>query len=139
AQGEERVTLNPYLTTYFSYVHLILQSSFDRRLPLWFSRGLAGVLSNTVVTENQVLIGPPIPGHLETLREQARLPLAQLVAVTAESPEYRQDLRLQRFDAESWAFVHFLMFGEQGVMRDRLNRFTQMLTSGAAPEGAFAE
>jgi hypothetical protein len=37
--------LNPYTNAYFSYVNLILDSSFDRPIPLWFLRGLAGVAS----------------------------------------------------------------------------------------------
>src|SRR6185436_3336713 len=47
-KGEDTDTLNTYRSTYFSYVHLILQTSFERALPLWFARGLSEVLSNTL-------------------------------------------------------------------------------------------
>ncbi len=33
---------------------LLLGSSIDRELPPWFSRGLAGVLSNTIVNDETV-------------------------------------------------------------------------------------
>jgi hypothetical protein len=47
-RGDDTTTLNPYASAYFSYASLVLNSSFDRDLPLWFSLGLAGV-SNTIV------------------------------------------------------------------------------------------
>jgi hypothetical protein len=67
-RGEDDNLLNPYTTAYFAYVNLILTSSFGRDLPLWFSRGLAGVLSNTIVEGNQILLGPVIPWHLRRLQ-----------------------------------------------------------------------
>jgi tetratricopeptide (TPR) repeat protein len=138
-QGDDTITLNPYTSAYFSYAGLILNSSFDRELPLWFSLGLAGVLSNTIVRDNLILLGPPIPWHLEALRTQARLPLKQLIGVTRSSAEYKQANNRERFDAEAWAFVHFLMFGDQGKHQSAINRFSTLLSNGKDAEGAFTE
>jgi tetratricopeptide (TPR) repeat protein len=138
-QGEDALLLNPYTSAYFAYVHLIFTSSFDRDMPLWFSRGLAGVLSNTIVQGNEILLGPPIPWHLERLREGARLRLKELVAVTRTSKEYTQGDGLRRFDAQAWSLVHYLMFGHNAARQAGVNKFAALLSSGKDPEAAFAE
>jgi tetratricopeptide (TPR) repeat protein len=138
-QGDDTITLNPYTSAYFSYASLILNSSFDRELPLWFSLGLAGVISNTVVREKFLLLGPPIPWHLQTLRTQARLSLRQLIGVTRTSPQYKQANGREQFDAQAWAFVHFLMFGDKGAHRSAINRFSNLLSSGKDADAAFTE
>lgn len=138
-QAEDRDTINPYVNAYYSYVSLILQQSLDRDLPLWFTRGFAGVLSNTIVRDTHILFGPPIPWHLEQLRDGARLPLSALMSVTRTSPELARGDGLSRFDAQSWALVHFLMFGDRGVRRPTLNRFATLIASGSDPATAVRE
>jgi hypothetical protein len=77
--AEDKLDINPYVNSYFSYVSLILNQSVERDLPLWFSRGLAGVLSNTLVRDSKLLLGPPIPWHLERLRQGGRLKVPALI------------------------------------------------------------
>ncbi len=138
-QGEDGVLINPYTSAYFSYVNLILTSSFDRDLPLWFSRGLAGVLSNTIVRGNEILLGPPIPWHLERLREGPRLRMKDLIAVTRTSREYTQENGLGRFDAQAWSLVHYLMFGNNAARQAGINTFVSLVNGGTESESAFAE
>ena len=138
-RGDDRATVNPYSTSYFSYVNLILQSSFERPLPLWFSRGLSGVLSNTIVGDDFILLGPTIPWHLEQLRDSGRLPLLKLVSVTRDSAEYRSGSGLQRFDAQAWALMHYLMFADGGAHAAKVNRFATLVNTGGDQAGAFAE
>lgn len=130
------VMVNPHTSAYFSYANLVFTSSFAGTLPLWLSRGLSGVVSNTLVRERDVVVGAVIPWHLERLRER-RLPLRQMLATTRDSPEFRSENGLQYFDAQSWAFVHYLMFGEKGVHAPKLNAFVAALDRGDAPEAAF--
>jgi Tfp pilus assembly protein PilF len=137
--GQDGTLINPYTSAFFSYVNLILNSSFRRDLPLWFSRGLAGVQSNTIVQGNQILLGPPIPWHLERLQTDSRLRLKELITITRSSREYTQEAGLIRFDAQAWALVHFLMFGQNAQRREGINRFAALLSSGKDPEPAFSE
>ena len=44
-RAEDRDLINPHVNAYYSYASFILQESIDRKLPEWFSRGFAGVLS----------------------------------------------------------------------------------------------
>lgn len=131
------VMVNPHTSAYFSYANLVFTSSFAGTLPVWLSRGLSGVVSNTLVRESDVVIGAAIPWHLERLRERPR-PLRQMLGVTRLSPELRDEVGLQHFDAQSWAFVHYLMFGEQGVNAPKLNAFVAALERGESPDSAFA-
>ncbi|MEO6213057.1 MAG: hypothetical protein ABIP65_05455 [Vicinamibacterales bacterium] len=136
-RAKDSVMVNPHVSAYFSYANLALGSSFGRPLPLWVSRGLAGVLSNTLVRQNDVLVGTAIPWHLETLRER-RLPLAKMISATRGSPELARDEAARYFDAQCWAFVHYLMFGEEGRNAPRLNAYVGLLEKGQAPGDAFA-
>ena len=138
-EARDEIHINPYVTSYFSYVSLILQQSVGHSLPLWFSRGLAGVMSNTIVRESKIYLGPPIPWHLERLREGMRLKLPALLKVTRNSPEFRKGEDLSTFDAESWALVHFLMFGDNGARSPKFEQFAQMVVRGADPDVAFRE
>lgn len=132
-------TTNPHITAYFSYINLIMAQSQDRDLPLWFSNGLAGVLSNTLVREDHVLVGAPIPWELQVLREGPRSALPKFLTITRRSPEFTEAAQRQAFDAQAWAFVHFLMFGEKGRRAEALNRFAQLVSAGRDPQAAFAE
>lgn len=138
-RSDDTDTLNPFISSYFSYASLIVNNSFGQPLPLWFSRGLAGVVSNTVVRDKYILLGPPIPWHLEKLRGQGRFSLKQLVSMTRDSPESKTQEGLSRFDAQAWALVHFLMFGDQGKHQAAINRFSNLLTAGKDPDTAFTE
>lgn len=95
---EDNVMVNPHASAYFSYANLIFISSFEGTVPMWLSRGLAGVISNTLVRQSDVIIGAPIPWHLERLRER-RLPLRQMLAVTRQSPQFRREEGMRYFDA----------------------------------------
>jgi hypothetical protein len=138
-EADDRGDINPYVTSYFSYISLILQQSVAAPLPMWFSRGLSGVMSNTIVRENKILVGPPIPWHLQRLRESGRIKLPALVKAMRTSPEVRDEEGLRLYDAEAWALVHFLMFGDNGARWPKLDQFAQMVARGTAPEVAFRE
>lgn len=138
-RSEDNRDLNPYQDAYFSYVSLITDQSLPRNLPLWFQRGFAGVVSNTVVRDQKLFLGPPIPWHLRSLNQRSRLTIAQLMAVNRDSPEYRTADGLARFDAESWAFVHFLMFADNGARWSKLDQFVALVGQGTEPSAAFRE
>ena len=89
-RGQDTDVLNPHTTAYYGYTNLVLEESFDHELPLWFSRGLSGVLSNTIIHDTKVKVGPPIPWHLAALRAERRFHLARLLKVDRKSPEYLQ-------------------------------------------------
>ena len=136
---EDRRTLNPYMTAYWSYIDMVLGQSIGSDLPLWFRRGFTEVLSNTIVRDDHVLIGAPIPWQLEILRERPLLLLPKLLTITRQSPEANEASKREVFDAECWAFVHFLMFGDEGARSSKLAAYASLVAAGKDPTASFAE
>lgn len=134
---ESQGNINPYITSYFSYINLVMMQSLSPDLPLWLSRGLSGVLSNTLVKDDHIIIGAPIPWHLEALRERTRAKLPRLLTTTRQSPALTREEGAESFDAQTWAFVHFLMFSDNGARAGKLNEFAQAVSTGKDPAAAF--
>jgi len=132
-----RRSVNPYLTAYHSYVDLVLSQSLDRDLPVWVRQGFAGVLSNTMVLDDQVLFGMPIPFYVQTLRQRPLLPLSELLTITRWSPEVTESARREVFDAEAWAFMHYLIFGDESAHVAQLDAYAQLVSSGKDAAAAF--
>ena len=85
AKGQDTNAINPYSSAYWSYSGLLLAASFDRNLPLWMRNGLAGVLSNTIVRENEIRFGMAPPWYVRTISAQSRLRLPQLFTTDRNS------------------------------------------------------
>jgi len=130
--------VNPYATSYFAYFSLILRQSVPRRLPPWFARGVAAVMSNTVIQDDSVLVGPPIPWYLERVHGGRWIPLPELIAAREGSPLLKGDDQ-NLFDAEAWALTHYLMFGNEGARSNDLGRFSTLVLDGTDPAVAFRE
>ena len=128
--ADDRSTLNPHLTVYYSYVSLVLQSSAVRPLPPWLSRGLAGVMSNTIVRDAFILLGPPIPWHVQRLRSAGRMTMEEVLATDRSSRVFSSADAMELFDAQAWALVHYLMFGKQGAMRAQFDRLLREVFQG---------
>jgi tetratricopeptide (TPR) repeat protein len=135
----DEISANPYRTAYWSYVSTVFTRSFPGRLPEWYSRGIAEVMSNTFVREKEVHVGRLIQGNLDIMRERASIPLNEFLSAQGRSPWLTQEDSIRLFDAQAWALVHYLLFGEEGKQSERLDRFNRLLYSGAEAETALKE
>ena len=97
------------------------------------------MLSNTIVRDSNVLVGTPIQRNLQLIAERGRLRVPQLIQVKAKDPDLSTQDGLSRFDAQSWALVHMLMFDKGGARAKGLNQLFQLLAGGMDAEKAFAE
>jgi tetratricopeptide (TPR) repeat protein len=131
-------TMNPYWASYWSYSELMLNAAFERALPRWFVRGLSAVLSNSLVKRNDIDFGRPIPWMLESLN-QSRVPLPQLLEMRGDDPYLRDDVNRQRFDAQSWGLVHYLLFGRPPDRADAINRISRLLSEGQTSTQAVTQ
>jgi tetratricopeptide (TPR) repeat protein len=129
---------NPFSTIFHEYVHS-LTSDNTRVAPLWFSEGLAEVYETFDVTdgEKKVWLGKPQSHHVYRLRETKFLPLDKLFAVDHASPDYNESNRMSIFYAESWALVHYLMFGNQQRRLPQFTQFLALLDTGAPVADCF--
>jgi tetratricopeptide (TPR) repeat protein len=133
------VSANPYQTAYWSYAHAVFTSAFPRRLPLWYSRGIAEVMSNTFVRRKELHVGRIMKENLDVVRGRAAIPLAEFLSADRGSSWVTRDSGIQLFDAQAWALVHYLLFGDEGRHAGRVERFNRLLLDGTAEDVAVAE
>jgi tetratricopeptide (TPR) repeat protein len=131
--------VNPHLSSYWSYVSLVLQASIEQDLPPWMARGMAEVFSNTIVRENEVQVGRLIPWHLRALRERSRPALDLMLRADRSSPLLASGDQMGRFDASAWALVHYLMLGKEGRNVRVFNEFADAVRLGARPNEALVK
>jgi TPR repeat protein len=131
-----------YHAAYWGYASHLVGLNVPQ-MPLWASRGFADFYARTTVQKDRVLLGRAAASHVRTLRERGLMPVAALWAVDRQSPDYLDRDRLRRFDAQSWALVHYLMLGDKGVHRQKLVSFLMLLGQDREPveaaRGAFGD
>jgi hypothetical protein len=121
-------------TIFHEYVHLLLAAAGENP-PLWLNEGLAEVFSTFRIEGGFYKMGLDKPVHTELLRRHRLIPLGQLFAVNQKSSDYNEGIRQGLFYAESWAFVHFMVFGKDGaILLPKLRRFDELI---AAPGGVI--
>jgi tetratricopeptide (TPR) repeat protein len=84
-----------------------------------------------------VRIGKPPEQYLRLLEKQPLMPLHELFAVTHRSPEYNERDRQGIFYTESWLLTHYLMLGDNAILKPRFGQLTVLLRQGQLPEEAF--
>lgn len=128
--GDNQANVNPYFSSYWMYSSLALNAAFDRELPLWLRHGLAGVLANSIVRDNEIRFGHSVPWFHQSITQEGRLRLTELFAIDRSSPYYTGRATRELFDAQSWGVVHYMLFGDAESKVDRLNAITTLLLNG---------
>jgi tetratricopeptide (TPR) repeat protein len=136
---EEGQGLNPWAQAYWSYSALVFDTNFNYRLPLWLTDGIASLLSNTIVSEKEIRFGTPIPYKVEMVRTAPLRPLAELFEMTRQSPYYTQGASRERFDAQCWSLVQFLMFGDRSDNGTRINQAVKLILDGQSSAAALQQ
>ena len=127
-QGTERVV-------YHEYTHMITALN-SRWLPVWLNEGMAEFYAYTRFEENKTLIGAPTE-RFRALRERPWIPIETLIMVNQRSPYYHDEDKVQMFYAESWALVHYCLFGPKMEGGKKLDDFYQRLQNGTEQKQAF--
>jgi tetratricopeptide (TPR) repeat protein len=121
------------------YVHYLLRNQGGFGLPLWFDEGAAEFLSTLEVKGDRVELGRFREDHVRLLRDQPWVPLIRILQATSLEEWGKRKRRV--FQAESWAFVHYLNFGleEPGRGQAQLGRYLRSIADGAGHEQAIRE
>jgi tetratricopeptide (TPR) repeat protein len=96
-------------------------------------------MSNTIVRDKELHVGRPLRSNIETVRQHSLVPLGELLSADYSSRWLTQGVEVEIFDANAWALVHFLMFGEERAHAAKVNEFNRLLHSGTDPEVAVRE
>ncbi len=112
-------------------------STIDQQQPVWLAEGFAEVFSTFEVEKGKAKWGSPIPEHVQVLREVSLLPLARLFAVGQGELFHGNSTPTGIVYAESWAFVHYLTFGQHKIPRKALSDYVDLTRTALDPDGAF--
>lgn len=110
---------------FHEYVHHLFRAA-EAEPAAWFNEGMAELLASIKIAGDTIEIGHPHPGRILALREKKLLPLATLFATTHDSPIFKTDQHTGVFYAQAWALLHYWHFGESGIARDAVTRFTRV-------------
>jgi tetratricopeptide (TPR) repeat protein len=116
------------------YTHLLIRHG-KQKVPLWLNEGLAELYSSLQPQAKRVMIGSLLPGRMATFDREKWIPLANLVEVEHDSPEYTEKKRAAMFYAESWALAHMLVL--QDNYRQELPRLVKALDQGKTAAESF--
>lgn len=114
-------------------------SAADEQKPVWLEEGLAEVFSTFEVRKDQAEWGRAIGEHVLILNRMAPLSLAQLLAVGRGELFHGDSLQTGIVYAESWAFVHYLIFGKHNIPRTALGNYVKLLQTTQQPGEAMQQ
>lgn len=122
-------------TVFHEGVHWFLSGSKFQN-PLWIEEGLAEVFSTFAVAQNRRKWGTPIFGHIKIFERMQPMPMKELAKISRSDPVFNETRHTGLFYAESWAFVHFLLFGEHNRGQTLLEDYVTACQSGISPDEA---
>ncbi|MCZ6854966.1 MAG: tetratricopeptide repeat protein [Gammaproteobacteria bacterium] len=114
------------MTAFHEYTHYIMRSRPLRQYPLWYSEGLASLLSTMEFPgKNTARVGIVPPIRLRNATRDYNLPLDQVVNRRhAMDPGGVDFLRVYE---RSWILIHYLMFSRQAGFPDYSEKIDQIL------------
>lgn len=118
---------------YHEYAHTI-QHLNSHWLPAWLDEGMAEFYGYTRFEEHKIYLGAPTV-RSGMLRSRLPDPIEKIITVTQLSPTYNSEF----FYAESWALVHFLIYGPGMDGGRKLDQFFNLLQQKVDQKKAFQQ
>jgi tetratricopeptide (TPR) repeat protein len=132
------VTTDALDNVYHEYAHLLLRRN-DRIWPLWLKEGMADIYATFQLQGTRATVALPRSSYLRLLAHEPMMPLQELLEVTHDSPAYNERERQGIFYAQSWLLTHYLMLGDNSVLRSRFGQITRNLKDGQTSVEAFTK
>ncbi len=128
--------LSPRVEVYHEYTHSILHLN-SHWLPTWLDEGMAEFYGYTRFEQHKIYIGAP------TVRVNAlqgsSIPIEDLMSDDKVRSFYRDQERAEMFYAESWALVHYMIFGPGMDRGAKLNQFFRLIQQETNQKQAFQQ
>jgi hypothetical protein len=125
-------------TIFHEYIHHLFRVTGEEP-PVWYNEGMAELFSTLEIGSNGLILGKPLPGHVALVAREDLLPLATLFAVDYQSSIYTQGQHTGLFYAESWALLHYSLFGKAGPLQARLDDFLRFAAAQRWKTGGSEE
>jgi tetratricopeptide (TPR) repeat protein len=122
---------------FHEYTHSVLHLNFHW-LPTWLDEGMAEFYAYTQFRGKDTVIGAPTERYRALIRGPL-IPIATLITVSQRSPYYHDPDKVQRFYAECWALVHYMIFSPNMGAGKKLGDFFTKVQRGASQKDAFQE
>ncbi len=119
---------------YHEGVHWHLTAA-ARPLPLWIEEGLAEVFGNFRLSGDSFVIGGYRPEFVRRMRIAKPMPFKQLMTIEPGGLAYngKHGEHAELFYYQSWALVHALLFGVEGVGQAKFADYIRRPPIGADP------
>jgi len=124
----------PFASLDHEYAHVLLNRSLPAQ-PVWAAEGLAELLSDAELDTDEARLGAGVP-ELEERSRASPLPLAKLLELRHDAPEYLGALPDSGLYPSSWALARWVV-ARRGLAG--LREYLDALSLGADPVGAFEE
>ncbi len=121
---------------FHEYTHLLTARQF-RNAPVWAHEGIAEAFSTFASDGDQYDIGIAVTNHVRVLQRTPPAPVASLLGVTRDSPDYNEQNRAGRFYATSWLLAHHLIFARRGFETNVMARYATLCSSTTNQLEAF--
>lgn len=125
------------IIVFHEYTHSLMHLNVHW-LPIWLDEGLAEFYGYTRFEKDQIYIGAPTERYLE-FTWRSLIPIETLLTVDARSPYYHDEDKVDMFYAESWALVHYMIFGPDMNGGEKLRDFLAKIDQGKDQKEAFQE
>lgn len=110
---------------FHEYTHLLTARQY-RHVPVWAHEGVAEVFSTFENHGSYFDIGVALTNHVRFLQREGPVPVASLLAVDRESPDYNERERAGKFYATAWLVTHHLLFARLGFETNVMARYASL-------------
>ncbi len=130
-----------YGIVFHEYIHYLMDNNLGRaRLPAWLNEGIAEYYQTfKIVDDQKVFLGDLQREHVALLRSSRLMPMSEFLTVSNASLHGTGGRTRSIFYAQAWLFMHFLMHADNGIYRDKLNRYTNARIQNVSDEEAFRD
>jgi Tfp pilus assembly protein PilF len=118
---------------YHEYAHTI-QHLNSHWLPMWLDEGMAEFYAYTRFEKNKIYLGAPTV-RIRKLHSRTPDPIEKIIAIVRLSSVYDGEF----FYVESWALVHFLIYGPGMEGGKKLDQFFDLLQQKVEQRKAFQQ
>ena len=122
---------------YHEYVHGVMYMN-SRWMPEWLDEGMAEFYAYTRFQSDKIILGAPT-ARFATLRARPLMPVETLISVDGRSKIHHDPQATEIFYADSWALVHYLVFGPNMKGGTLFNQFFNLLQQGVPQTQAFVQ